>query len=566
MKKIVFAFCILAALKLNAQVNLMVTAPNASLSNGTTGLRAPNGNASHTSLRACYFVPASELSALSSTITSFGFVLTNTLVSAPANGTITVYLMTTSASSYGLGTAWSTATVGMTQVYNGVYNLPTGSTATVVDFPFPVNFNYIPGNGLYVAYEYKGGQFASNNAVYSAFTNSAVTAGATNASPTLPAVETLSTTTFRPLFRFGHPNTLSNDLSIQFLNAMGKVSQQTGTSQQISATLFNGSNTGLTNIPVDLTINGTNSFTASVTIPSLAAGAQTNVVFPAYNPSLPGLSNIIVSVPNDQNNANNTRNITQSVTCNVIGTGPTSVAPVSYSSGVGFNTGSGKILSQFQTASTETLIGTYLAISSGINNIGKSVYAIVTNSNGVALATSNTLTISSAELDTYQYFGFNPIVFNANTNYHVGIVQPQGSPGYFPLGACPAPNAPPYYSTQSFTGTVLNPLTTNLGYFGIEPVFMTSLCSMVGLSDNSNTKDLSLKIYPNPAKDKLTLDIENVSKEMILQVTNMLGQVVLQKDDLSEKTILDVSTLPKGIYCLSLVQGKMIQSSKLVID
>ncbi|MFO0434206.1 MAG: hypothetical protein ACK5ZT_03090, partial [Sphingobacteriaceae bacterium] len=190
MKKIYFLSLMLFSLTYFGQVNIITTAPATNSANATTGLRAPNGNSSHTSLRACYHVPASELTALTSSISSFGFVLTNTLVSAPANGTLTVYLLNTTSPSYTLGTSWSTATVGMTQVFNGVYNLPTGNTATVVDFPFPSNFSYTPGNSLFVAYEYKGAQFAPNNAVYSAYSNSAVTAGATNVSAILPAVNT----------------------------------------------------------------------------------------------------------------------------------------------------------------------------------------------------------------------------------------------------------------------------------------------------------------------------------------------------------------------------------------
>src|ERR1041385_8243291 len=104
MKKNYTLFIILLSVALfKAQVNLITTAPSASLSNGTTGLRAPNGTSSHTSLRACYFVPSSEIAAtLQGTVSSFGFVLTATLCNQPANGTITVYLQNTNATSYTL--------------------------------------------------------------------------------------------------------------------------------------------------------------------------------------------------------------------------------------------------------------------------------------------------------------------------------------------------------------------------------------------------------------------------------------------------------------------------------
>jgi hypothetical protein len=565
MKKfyLLLASCIMAGSAIS-QVNTIITAPSASLSNGTTGLRAPNGLASHTSMRACYFIPASELSALNATVSSFGFVLTNTLTNAPANGTLTVYMMNTAGNSYTLGTDWSTATTGMTQVYNGVYNIPSGSTATVVDFPLTANFNYNTGNGLYVAYEYVGAQFATAPAVYSAFTNSLITAGATNATSVLPAATTLSTTTFRPLFRLGNPNTLTNELSVDILNAPGKVSEAAGTAHQISANIFNGSNTTLTNIPVALNINGTNPFSSTVTVSSLAPGITTVVVFPVYTPTTQGLSNIVVSVPADQVNTNNTRNITQSVTCNVIASGPTSLAPVSYSSGVGFNNGSGKIYSVFNLPTTQTLTGVHIAISSGSSNTGKSVFAVVANSSGSVIATSNTLTISSAELNTFQYFTFPTVVFNANTNYHVGLAQPQGAPGYFPLGATPAPSTPTLYSTQSFTGSTLSPLATNLGFFGIEPEFLSALCSPVSVQEMEQSKLFQFSVYPNPAHDKVSIRVDNFQTPIRLDVMNAIGQVLMQKELKSGEEELLINDLLPGVYFIQLSEGNKKQTHKFI--
>lgn len=562
MKKTYAILFSLIALATVGQVNIVTTAPATNSANATTGLRAPNGNASHTSLRACYHVPASELTALTSSISSFGFVLTNTLVSAPANGTLTVYLLNTTSTSYTLGTSWSTATVGMTQVFNGVYNLPTGNTATVVDFPFPSTFSYTPGNSLFVAYEYKGGQFAPNNAVYSAFSNSAVTAGATNVSAILPAVNTLSTTTFRPLFRFGTPNTYTNEVSVVILNAPGKVSQTTGTTHTITANIFNGSNTTLNNINVDLTVIGTNAFTAAVTVPSLAAGVFTTVVFPAYNPTVLGISNIAVSVSNDQNNSNNSVNLTQSVTCNFIGTAPASVAPTSYSSGVGFNTGSGIIYSRFINVSTQTLTGVDIAISSGVSNAGRSVYAVLANSSGSILATSNTLAITGSELNTFQTFTFTPTVINGNTSYYVGLAQPAASPGYFPLGATPAPSSPTLYVTQALTGGSLNPLTGNLGFFGIEPFFM-SPCGGVGLVDQ-NEHSIGVSVFPNPATDKIVIELSNVNAQTKIEIYNLLGSMVYSIKTISDSNVIDVSNFEKGVYLITVSDGKNKAVKKLI--
>lgn len=566
MKKIYALSVFLLSIALyKAQVNIVTTCPSASLSNGTTGLRAPNGTANHTSLRACYHVPASELASLTASIASFGFVLTNTLVNAPANGTLTVYLQNTNANSYTLGTSWSTATVGMTQVFSGVYNIPQGSTTTVIDFQFPSNFAYTPGSALYLAYEYVGAQFASGNAVYSAYTNASLTCGATNTSPILPAVNTLSTTTFRPLFRFGCPNSFTNEAAVLIVNAPGKVSQQTGLSHVVSANIFNGSNITKNNINVDLTIVGSNAFTAAVNVPSLAAGASTTVLFPLYTPTVLGISQIAVALANDQNNTNNQVSFTQSVTCDVIATGPASFAPTSYSSGVGFGTGSGVIYSKFSTATNQTLTSAGIGISSGFSNVGRSVYAVVSSSTGVVLATSNTLVISNAELDQFFNFNFTPVNFTGGVLYYVGLAQMPGSPAYYPLGATPAPNASTLYVTQGLAGGVLNPLNNNLGFFAIEPRF-ASPCGGVGVNEMNNEQVTSLRLYPNPTKDKVIVSVSNSEKNMTLEIRTMLGQLVIVKQNVEEQNEINLSQLKSGIYLVTLTKDKTRITQKLVVD
>jgi hypothetical protein len=566
MKKIYALLFILLSVTLsNAQVNLITTAPNASLSNGTTGLRAPNGTSGHTSLRACYFVPSSEIAAtLQGTVSSFGFVLTATLCNQPANGTITVYLQNTNATSYTMGTSWSTATVGMTQVFSGIYNIPTGTGPAVVDFQFPSNFAYT-GGGLNVAYEYAGAQFASGNCVYAAYSQSPTLVGATNTSSTMPAVNTLSTTSFRPLFRFGTPNSYTNEAAIQIINAPGKVSQQTGLTHSISANIFNGSNTSLTNIPVDLNVIGSNVFTAQVVIPSLAAGATTTVVFPAYNPTVLGISNINVTIPADQINGNNSATFNQSVTCDIIATGPASFAPTSYSTGVGFNAGSGVIYSKFTIPSSQTLISVDMGISSTITNTNNSVYAVVSTSTGVVLATSQTLVIGLADLNTFYTFNFSPISFNANVPYYVGLAQTVGSPGYFPLGSTPAPTAPSFYVTQALSGGGLSPLTTNLGYFAIEPRF-ASPCNGVGIAEEKNDVVVSMVLQPNPAKENVLIRVINADGTMKLTIRNILGQTVIEKINIDEMNNVNLSGIKPGIYLVTIIKGKTNLTQKLIVE
>lgn len=194
---------------------ITVTVPPLVLGTPTTLVDAPIGTAAQKVMRGMFYVPASELILINSNqIKSFGFELLYGLSpSTPASGTIKIYMQNTNASSYSLGTNWQT--VGMTNVYNGVYSIPTTSlmTSTNVDFNFPASFSYSIGSALNIAYEYTANITAPSQVIYYAYwyTNSStpITIGATGASTNLTN-PILNNTFMKPLFRFGFLNTNTN--------------------------------------------------------------------------------------------------------------------------------------------------------------------------------------------------------------------------------------------------------------------------------------------------------------------------------------------------------------------
>jgi hypothetical protein len=546
-----------------SQANVVLTAPPVNSANGTTGARAPNGTIGHTVLRAQYFVPAAELTALSPTVSSFGFVLVNG-VNAPASGTITVYLQNTGASSYTAGTTWNTT--GMTTVYTGTYNIPATANATVVDLPFPVNFNFTNG-ALNVAYEYTAAVTSSSFAVYSAFTNSAIVAGATGASSTI-AAPSLGTTTFRPLFRFGTPNTVTNDIGIDYISTPGLIPANTYSTSSPAAVIRNNSNTSLTNIAVGYSITGVTNTSGNVIVPSLAAGATTMVTLTTYTIPLSanGSNNISVGVLPDQNNSNNIATRTVSLNCNAWGAGP---SVVNYSTtAVGFNQGSGIIYSRFNVPTTNTLTGALVAISTGTSNGGNSVYAVLANATGSVLATSNTVMLVPSMYGTYQTFTFATTnVINANTDYHIGIAQPANSVGYFPLASFTTAVLPPnLYATASLTSNVASPLTTNLGYLGLQAQFAGSCGSSVGFNEISAANSVKFEVYPNPASNSFNLVLGTINSNMKVEVINALGQVVVTRTNLVENNEIDIQSLAKGVYFVKVTSGNESNTSKLIIS
>ncbi len=555
MKKITLAiFAVVASISAGiSQVNIVTTVP--ATSNGTSGNRGPNGTTGHTVMRAMYNVPATEMAPISTAtaLSSFGFALQSGVATA-SSGTITVYLQNTTNSTYTNGTTWTTT--GMTQVFTGVYNIPVGGAATV-DFNLPSAFAY-SGSALNVAYEYTASTTNATAAVYLCSTGTAST-GATGASATV-AAPVLGLTTFKPQFRFGTVNTFTNDINVQSVNAPGKFPTTFASPQQITATIFNGSNIAKTNIAVGLSVTGVNTFTNAQFIASLGAGAATTVTFASFPTTVQGINTISVGVLPDQNNLNNNVSITQSITCNVWAANPPTGT---FTAGVGFNTGSGIISNKFQTPVSSTCIAVSIGISTDANTAGNPAIGVLMNATGSIIATTNTVTLTAPLLGTTQNLVFTtPQSLTANTDYYVGYLQTANATGYFPLGSQATPMTPNNYFTSPVAGVTLNPLTSNLGYFKIEPAF-TSTCGSVGLAELVSTAKVS--VYPNPTVNgKAT--IAGLEGANTITVFNMLGQSVMTLTSDKEEVSIDLINQPVGNYLVKITNSSNATKTVKIIN
>jgi len=73
-----------------------------------------------------------------------------------------------------------------------------------------------------------------------------------------------------------------------------------------------------------------------------------------------------------------------------------------------------------------------------------------------------------------------------------------------------------------------------------------------------------LKIYPNPAQDKFTIDLSELQGDAFLLVNDVNGQMVLEQKITEPISAIDVSALPDGIYFVKVVGEKGVQTGKLV--
>ncbi len=475
MKKI-YLFLSLISL-LTFTTNAQQTYYKAPTGTNTTTARAPNGTSAHTALRGVFLVKASELTGIATVtaINGFGFNLTRGTGSTPVTGTIQVYLQNTSDATYQKGTNWTTAISSMNSVYNNTMTIPVINTPTALNFLLPSNFTYT-GGGIYVAYEWvSAGPFETgpNIAGYESETN-LNPCGATSNATVAPSSNTLATTNFRPNFNFGFLNTWTNEASVQHIIGHGKLPITMHSPYNFSVVVKNNASVTMTNVVVNLEMSGANTFSTTTSIPSIAAGATLITSFPAFTPTAQGASNVTVSLLPDDNSFNNVGIMTQSVTCEVLSWLPQLPAG-SFTTGVGFQTGSGSIVTRIKPAINSTIIAVDLAISSDGSNVGKPVYGLLLAANGALIAKTNTVVLTNQDLNKFKTFFFpTEIPLTGNTVYHVGLSQPTFP--HFPMGAVTASYVPPmtYFQSGANGGFTIS-LGQNLGNFGIEPIYKNGI-------------------------------------------------------------------------------------------
>ncbi|MDI9341065.1 MAG: T9SS type A sorting domain-containing protein [Sediminibacterium sp.] len=560
MNKLVFTLVVLSAIlvgKAQTYKSYLIPGPI----NTSNGAGVPTGFPSDTKLVLISHISAAEMASFPNNlpIHSFGFNYINgVLSSAPVTGSIQVYFQHTSDSSYQKGTNWLSAINGMSSVYNGTMTIPSCPTNTYVDLPFPSAFTYT-GGAMYIAYEWTfTGPYAYGSAMGMGISNSGVASScfsATTNSTITPL--TITGSVYRPTFRFGTINTFTNDAQVLSIVSPAQLhTSNSNTLHSVKAEIMNNSAITQTNLQVNLVVNGLVSHTDNVVIPSLAAGNYTTVTFSSYslNPSVSGVNSISVSVGSDEDNTNNLKIWTQSVSCNSLELAP-HLQPGSFNNRMNFNYSPGfYILNKLFTKNQLLLSGMNIAISNDSSHIGNTVTGVILSLSGMTLGQSNSITLTSGNINSYVTFSFPGTVnLPGDTTYFFGLYQPaNNSIPYPPIALTPTGNALPMDNWYLFFSTpthFFHKMPSSIGIPAIELLTQGS-CHFIGLTENVKESPPSIRCFPNPARQLITINLTRVSANTNLDILNVLGQKVGSIKDATDGMSYDVSGFSPGVYFL----------------
>ena len=75
---------------------------------------------------------------------------------------------------------------------------------------------------------------------------------------------------------------------------------------------------------------------------------------------------------------------------------------------------------------------------------------------------------------------------------------------------------------------------------------------------------IDLKTYPNPASDKLTIELPQSTFDVAL--INIIGETVFDEKNVTEKIVLDADKFTRGIYFVRASTNKSVFTKKIILQ
>jgi len=104
------------------------------------------------------------------------------------------------------------------------------------------------------------------------------------------------------------------------------------------------------------------------------------------------------------------------------------------------------------------------------------------------------------------------------------------------------------------------PVCGEWDYGEVEDYCVTLTTSILVAEENQNYR---INIFPNPADDKLYVDLKNHSHNSFIHIYDVQGNLV-KSEMLNANQVIDVATLPAGLYNVIMVSDKVLVNNRFV--
>ncbi|GAA3923351.1 T9SS type A sorting domain-containing protein [Hymenobacter algoricola] len=548
-----------------------VRVPPPGMPNSSNLSRGPDGSKDYHRAAAIY--PAADVTAPAGTIVrSVGFLI-RTPAATTATGTLRVWLRPTSDTNYSLAPDWSYLLQLPTPfqlVYDGPLTIPAAAGWIDLMLTNPYTHN---GQGFYLAYEWVATAKSATGATYD--TNSERAQAIRVETGQLPPPQLTQASAHRPVVRLGY-DTPARDAQVVRLYAAGQLARQPGVlPHTVRAVVRNTGQQLLTNLPVTLTASatagGSATYTVTKVVADLAPGAEKIVYLPGWAPTGTGRAYLRVSLPADDEPANNTGldsvQVTEHELSYAVGNPPLPTP----ASGVGFGQGSGTMLCRMPLHDPTTVraVRAYLSYQFGQNSV---VFGIVLDEQGRLLARTPDHVVLDTERDRWLTLALPSPVLVRGQAFYFGLAQvstPRPN-GYFPLATQEEPfmRDSAYYSAagdSALTGLKPPREIRTLGRFLLSADVTTGQ----PLAAAARQSELPLRVFPNPCPDGWLW----LSAAGPWELIDMLGRrraggmLPAPAKASAEPSRLDLRGLPAGCYLLrTQTAAKRWQTTRLILQ
>jgi len=281
--------------------------------------------------------------------------------------------------------------------------------------------------------------------------------------------------------RYSFTPVVFNDASVRVVYAQGRIALPFFQPDSIRANISNPGVNALTSLVVTLNITGVNTYTATATISSLAPNANVNVSFPPFMPTNNGNSLITVSVPFDDNTANNAATYGMSVGNNRLSYTDTTQGVTGSNGSTNPNFWGARFF--VNGTGIVTTIRSFLVANS--EALGDTVCGMVLDSTGLILGRSPSRVVQMSDLGSTMVFNITAPPVVTNRTVITGIAGGISTDGlvYF-LGTSQAENPgrsnPTFYNMlQATPGGLTN---ANVGLIYANPTIWNLTRLMVECS------------------------------------------------------------------------------------